>query len=33
MIEMNEFKICAKCYCSYNTSLCQNCRECGSELN
>ena len=29
----NDFRVCSKCYCMNNTSLCQNCRECGSELN
>jgi len=29
----NDFKICSKCYCMSNTSLCKVCRKCGSELN
>ena len=29
----NDFRVCSKCYCMNNTTLCQNCRECGSVLN
>jgi hypothetical protein len=29
---MNNYIICNNCKCMYNTSLCKNCRECGSLL-
>ena len=29
---MNNYITCHNCKCMYNTSLCKNCRECGSLL-